>query len=284
MIVQSVFISYATEDRDIADRVRVYLETKARIRVWVAHEDLVPGTSNWEEEIRTTISKVDGVVLIATPKARASQFVRGELDLADKHERTIYPLWARGDDRLDAIPLGYAAIQSYDVRGDTFEAGMQKLVDCFRGIVGPEERIRRNDTQYLKEMQREERERIVRTFRQSVKSALNDKTKTLLQKLPTILDAGSLYLDEMAAFEKHWGDRLLPVDDSMSKNMLTIVNSLQRAARNKESTLPARGYTVAKHLAQLLLEFERHWGTDKDKTIEGSVAPQLPPEADGEEG
>src|SRR5215469_10163049 len=106
MTVESVFLSHATADHDLADQVRKFLENE-RIRVWLAPEDIRIGSPNWEVVIREAIGSVDGVILIATPDACNSSFVRGELELADKFKRPIYPLWARGDDRLDAIPLGY---------------------------------------------------------------------------------------------------------------------------------------------------------------------------------
>ncbi|MGH2515357.1 MAG: toll/interleukin-1 receptor domain-containing protein [Ktedonobacterales bacterium] len=273
MLVQYVFISYASGDRDIADRVRVYLED-ARIKVWVAHEDLAPGTPNWEQAIREAISSVDGVVLIATRKALTSQVVRGELDQAKKHKRPIYPMWAYGTDLSDAIPLDLGAHQCFDVRDENFEAGMRKLVDYFNGKVGPEKRIDPKDTEYRRRMQRAERERILHAFRDSVKGCWSDKSRRFRQKLPDILAAGSTYVAHMSEFEKRWGDDLLPAEDSLSKNLLVIVSSLERAV-HKEGSPVAKGAAIIKHAAQLLTELERHWGDDKEKTIEGSVVEQM---------
>src|SRR5437660_393317 len=98
---QFIFISYARADQTFVKRIVADLE-KQDIRAWVDHEGLVPGTPDWEEEVRRAIRSAQAVLYVASPEARSSLYVRDELDIARHYQRPVYPLWIAGEDWIEA--------------------------------------------------------------------------------------------------------------------------------------------------------------------------------------
>ena len=75
-----IFISYASEDAAVADRIRNGLE-QAGVACWIAPRDIEPGTS-FPAAITAAISKCRAQVLLLTPQANASRHVLSEVELA----------------------------------------------------------------------------------------------------------------------------------------------------------------------------------------------------------
>jgi hypothetical protein len=94
----------------------------------VDHERLTPGTPDWEEAVREAIRKAQAVVLVASPQSRQSRYVKDELRIAELYQRPIYPLWAEGEQWIEAIPLGMGGTQYSDARGASYQQGVQALV------------------------------------------------------------------------------------------------------------------------------------------------------------
>jgi TIR domain len=271
MVVNAIFISHATEDHEIATKVRECLERDG-IKVWIAPEDITPDSSNFTVAIRTAISNADAIILIATGNSCTSPYVLHELELAQRYTRSICPLWADGEEWVDVIPFGFVHLQHYDIRGKSFETGMQSVIDQFSSDLGPDARGLTVDANFRRRLQHQQRQRIFHQFRDSVKETWGDKTLNLSQKLPKMLDAGSIYVANMSEFEKRWGDLLLPAEDSPAKNLLMILANLESAVRNESSSVLAKSAALIKHTAQLITELEKHWVADTEDAVEGSVA------------
>ena len=92
-----VFISYAGEDKDQADRVCAFLEDRG-IRCWIAPRDIPPG-DQYGEAIVEAIERSRLMVLMFSAAANASQFVTSEAELAMSHNRMIIPF------RLEDAPI-----------------------------------------------------------------------------------------------------------------------------------------------------------------------------------
>ena len=110
-----VFLSYAREDRDVAERLANALK-RAGIEVWVDFTGLEFGAADWEAELREALEQSRAVLLIATPASRQSSPVRSELMLAEARHLPIYIVWLAGDDWIDSIPLNLAHRQYLDLR------------------------------------------------------------------------------------------------------------------------------------------------------------------------
>ena len=122
-----VFLCYARADSELVTRLKTDLLDQG-IHVWIDREDLQPGTLDWEEALRTAIRSAQAVLLIASPHARSSRYVRDELRIAEMYQRPIYPLWIAGTQWMDAVPLGWGGAQYIDARESRYETAVSELV------------------------------------------------------------------------------------------------------------------------------------------------------------
>ena len=123
-----VFLCYARADSELVTRLKTDLLGR-RIHVWIDREGLQPGTLDWEEALRTAIRAARAVLLIASPHARSSRYVRDELRIAELYQRPIYPLWIAGTQWMDAVPLGWGGAQYIDARQSRYETALPELVE-----------------------------------------------------------------------------------------------------------------------------------------------------------
>jgi hypothetical protein len=122
-----VFLCYARADSELVTRLKTSLLSQG-IHVWIDREGLQPGTLDWEEALRTAIRAAQAVLLITSPNARSSRYVRDELRIAEMYQRPIYPLWIAGTQWMDAVPLGWGGAQYIDARESRYETAMLELV------------------------------------------------------------------------------------------------------------------------------------------------------------
>jgi hypothetical protein len=126
-VTAHVFICYSRNDADIAEQLVKKFQSVG-IRVWIDNDHVMPGTSDWELEIRQNIKKSNGVVYVATEEAATSDFVRDELAIARDHHIPVYAIWARGDYWSSSIPLGWGRTHYADGRGDKFDGAVLSII------------------------------------------------------------------------------------------------------------------------------------------------------------
>lgn len=122
-----LFISYARKDAFFVNRLRDDLKRRD-VAYWIDREGLSPGTPSWEKAIRQAIKDCSAVIWIVSPTSFESPYVRDEIAIARMLGRTIYPVWADGDNWLDCVPIGTGQIQYVDARGDKYEPGLARLL------------------------------------------------------------------------------------------------------------------------------------------------------------
>jgi Tol biopolymer transport system component len=110
-----VFLSYSRKDSETMRRVRDDLRA-AGLKVWT-DESLEPGTEVWELEVEKAIRGAHTLVVLLSPDALASEWVRNEITLADAINRRIFPMLLRGE-QGESIPLRLIASQWIDARTD----------------------------------------------------------------------------------------------------------------------------------------------------------------------
>ena len=91
-----VFISYASEDHELADRARDGLERRG-IRCWIAPRDIRPGDV-YADAIVQAIEGADAFVLLLSDAANESDYVFRELELASASRRRVVPVLVAGVD------------------------------------------------------------------------------------------------------------------------------------------------------------------------------------------
>ena len=98
---RTIFISYAREDRDWLDRLRVHLapfERDGRIEIW--HDGKIESGVPWRSEIEGAISKAVAAILLVSANFTASNFIyENELPPILKRREgaglRIYPVFIR---------------------------------------------------------------------------------------------------------------------------------------------------------------------------------------------
>src|SRR6266496_32869 len=122
-----VFLSYARADGSFVSQLQSDLQARG-IPVWIDHEDIQPGTPDWEDSLRKAIRHAAAVVLVASPSARSSRYVKDELRIAEMYRRPVYQLWAIGNERMDYDPIGSEGMQYIDSREERYQEALHELV------------------------------------------------------------------------------------------------------------------------------------------------------------
>ena len=130
-MTQHFFISYSSQDHDVALQLKADLE-KRGWPVWMDQGHIQTGV-RWDNTIRDAIRQSLAILYLVSPDSRASSNVANELDMAAAYERPILPLWIKGDYRwAEMVMMGYSRLQRIDLRGDSYSLGLGILVKELR--------------------------------------------------------------------------------------------------------------------------------------------------------
>ena len=102
-MAHDVFISYASQDKPVADAVCAKLEERG-IRCWIAPRDVIPG-QNWAQAIVQAIDAASIMVLVFSNHANTSKQIGNEVNLAVQKGVALLPL--RIEDVLPDEDLAY---------------------------------------------------------------------------------------------------------------------------------------------------------------------------------
>ena len=124
-MAHDVFISYASEDKSVADAVCATLESRG-IRCWIAPRDVLPGL-HYGEAIIDAIRECRIMVLVFSSKANLSGHIPKEIERAVSQGSTIMPL--RIEDVVPAKSLDYfiGGVHWLDALTPPIEAHLQRL-------------------------------------------------------------------------------------------------------------------------------------------------------------
>lgn len=122
-----LFISYSHQEEVYTHQLIKLLNARG-FSVWVDHQGLKPGTSNWEESIRDAIRKSSALILLASEHSRTSRWVLAEIDIAEAYECPILPLWVSGDIWVECAPMGLIKTQRIDARKGLDDTIIEQLV------------------------------------------------------------------------------------------------------------------------------------------------------------
>lgn len=110
-----IFISYASEDEDLASFIHSHLQTE-RIQTFLAKVSLEPG-ERWGPKVLLALKRSKYVVFLASHSACRSAFVQQELGVAIAVNKQVIPIvWNIGPEELPGWTAGYQCI---DLRGKT---------------------------------------------------------------------------------------------------------------------------------------------------------------------
>lgn len=133
-----VFISYAQQDKPVADAVCARLESR-NIRCWIAPRDISPG-KNFPEAIIEGIEDGKVVVLIFSSHANKSPHVTRELTNAVNKGRIIIPF--RVEDVTPSKSMEYLISVPHwlDAVTPPMEKHIDRLVETVESIINPDQK------------------------------------------------------------------------------------------------------------------------------------------------
>jgi len=97
-------------------RIAFFLRDQG-FKVWVDNEKLISGTPAWEESIENAIKNAFAVIVILSPEAKSSEWVRREIACADQYLKRVFPVLVKGDED-ESLPIRLITRQYIDMRGD----------------------------------------------------------------------------------------------------------------------------------------------------------------------
>lgn len=104
-----IFISYSKKDIEFARHVRALLRAD-KFAVWMDEEG-ISGGDEWETTIEKNLTSCAAFVIILSPDAKDSDWVRNELLLAQKLKKPIFPILYRGDVWWNLAHIQYEEMQ-----------------------------------------------------------------------------------------------------------------------------------------------------------------------------
>ena len=130
---QYFFVSYSRADT--TQQQKIVAELRGRgVNVWVDTENLVPGSPAWEREIERSIRGASGIIVLLSPDANNSEWVRREISFTEENDKRIFPVHIGGDEN-DSIPLRLSSHQRVDLRRN-FSKGLDQLTDALKDHLG----------------------------------------------------------------------------------------------------------------------------------------------------
>lgn len=120
-----VFISYSRKDQDIAKRLHTDLNA-AGLRPWI--DDVIQLGESWEKSISDAINASDAILVIASKNTFESEWVRTEVEKANKSQKPIIPFVVSEEFQLPNILRPYDYIFAYP----DYENAIQKVGDVVR--------------------------------------------------------------------------------------------------------------------------------------------------------
>lgn len=130
-----IFLSYSRHDTNNMSRLRGELQKKG-FSVWTDETGLERGSPRWEMMIEIAIEQARSLVVILSPYAKRSEWVRRELKYASDHQIPIFPLLVKGNERT-AVPLILTDHDWFDAR-QRYSRALAELCNSLSELMGRE--------------------------------------------------------------------------------------------------------------------------------------------------
>ena len=124
---QDIFISYSRRDQEFVTRLASDLDAQVA-GVWFDQSDIQLG-EKWHDEIMEGIRGCKAFILVLSPDAAESKYVREEVNKALELGKTIFPVIYRAGQWTGEFESLVKEIQTLDLRSGSYTNNFQKLVD-----------------------------------------------------------------------------------------------------------------------------------------------------------
>jgi hypothetical protein len=126
-MIEDIFISYSRRDQEFVTRLASDLDTQVS-GVWFDQSTIQPG-QKWHDEIMEGIRECKAFILVLSPDAMESRYVREEVEKALELGKTIFPVIYRAAKWTGQFEALTSEIQTLDLRSGSYTDNFQKLVD-----------------------------------------------------------------------------------------------------------------------------------------------------------
>lgn len=133
-MAHDVFISFATEDKHIADAMVHFLE-RSGVRCWIAPRDAVAG-AQFGASIIDAINSCELLILILSSHSNGSEWVTAEVERAASKRKVILPVRVEDVRPSGAIELYIAGKHWLDAIDPPMERHLEDLSSKVRALVG----------------------------------------------------------------------------------------------------------------------------------------------------
>lgn len=125
---RKLFISYRRSDSLEVDLIIDRLRSEFGCDIWIDRLSILGG-DEWRKEIRLGIEKADLILLMLTPAAAESEFVKEEVDYAQEISKRIIPLQIKPVTVDQLVTLNVSHLNYIDFVGDALK--WEKLIGVF---------------------------------------------------------------------------------------------------------------------------------------------------------
>ena len=124
---KDIFISYSRRDQEFVTRLAHDLNTQVA-GVWFDQSTIQLG-QKWHDEIMDGIRECKAFILVLSPDAAESKYVREEVNKALELGKTIFPILYRPGKWTGEFDSLVKEVQTLDLRSGSYTDNFQKLVD-----------------------------------------------------------------------------------------------------------------------------------------------------------
>ncbi len=124
---KDIFLSYSRRDQEFVTRLASDLNEHVAF-VWFDRSTIQPG-QKWHEEIMEGIQECKAFILVLSPDALESRYVREEVNKALDLGKTIFPVIYRPAKWTGEVEYLVKEVQTLDLRSGSYTDNFQKLVD-----------------------------------------------------------------------------------------------------------------------------------------------------------
>jgi hypothetical protein len=122
-----IFISYSRRDQEFVTRLASDLDVQVA-GVWFDQSTIQLG-QKWHDEIMEGIRECKAFIVVLSPDAMESRYVREEVNKALELGKTIFPVIYRPADWTGEFETLVKEVQTLDLRSGSYTDNFQKLVD-----------------------------------------------------------------------------------------------------------------------------------------------------------
>jgi len=124
---KDIFISYSRRDQEFVSRLASDLDAQVA-GVWFDQVSIQAG-QKWHDEIMEGIRDCKAFLLVLSPDAMESRYVREEVNKALELGKTIFPVIYRPAKWTGEFESLVSEVQTLDLRSGSYTDNFQKLVD-----------------------------------------------------------------------------------------------------------------------------------------------------------